>query len=196
MRSHSVRAATLQRRTRDRERRPVADVEQLRHDRPQRRETRGVAGTDDCPQDDFQRDLGHLRGDREVGARRPTSDVVRGDRRHLLGLLGHGVTMERRQHQAAPVAMYGVVDHQHRGVSQHSGQHGVGLAGVKDGRVTCEYFLDLGGNGQIDHRRRHRGADGEHLAVAPPACGDEPRPVAHEDDRLEPLRKPGARWQR
>jgi hypothetical protein len=126
----------------------------------------------------------------------PSGDVRRGDLRHQFGLAGHRVAMKWRQHQTAPVAVHVIVDHQYRIGTEQSGQHRVGLAGMEDARVAGEHLFDLGRIGKVHHRGNHRGANGEHLAVPAPTCGDEPRPVPQHEHRLHERRKPRSRRQR
>lgn len=94
------------------ERRPRAHVEQPRHDLAQRGEPDRIAGAYDGPQDHLKGDLRHLGRHRERLSHRPPGDVGGGNLGYRPGLARDRVAMERRRHQATPVAVHVVVDQQ------------------------------------------------------------------------------------
>lgn len=100
------------------------------------------------------------------------------------------VPVEGPHHETASVAMDVFVDDQHRGLTEQPAQHRVRLAGMENLRIAGEHRLDVGGIGQVHHRAHRRHAQGEYLAVATSACGDEPRSMAQHHPGLD---RPGQR---
>ncbi|GJO02434.1 hypothetical protein NJB1808e29_25690 [Mycobacterium marinum] len=107
----------------------------------------------------------------------------------------NGFTLEGRQHHATPVAVHIVVDYQQRTLSEQSGQHRVGFAGMKDARVSGEHLLDHRRIGHIDHGAQPRHTQRENAAVATFAGGEESRGVPQHERSLHRAGKTRSGWQ-
>jgi hypothetical protein len=86
-----------------------------------------------------------------------------------------------------------VVDDENRTVAEQSGQHRVRLTGVIHRRITGEHRLDVSRVGEIDQRPDRGDPQREDVAVAASAGGDDPRPVAQHEHRLDRGRQGRAR---
>jgi hypothetical protein len=134
-------------------------------------------------EDDVERDALHLGLDGEGPAEGPAIDGALGQVAHRLGIGLHALAVERRQHEPALAQVAGTVQQQERVHAEDGLELHVRLTRAQRARVAGEDVADRIRMAEEHERRLAGDAEGEGVAVAPPAFVEECRrsePAAQE----------------